>query len=238
MSEKIACIVIDDDQEVSDYIIEMIKETPALDFLGAYSSPANAMEILGGGSVELIFLDINMPGIDGMSFAKSLQAEFGKAMPRIIFISGSGDYALEGYKVDAIDYLLKPFTYESFFRAVLKAKGLLKTGTNLQHPDSMFVKVAHELVRVPFSEILYVESMKDYVKVFKTDGTVVTALSTMKAMEEKLPLDKFMRLHRSFIIALDKIASIQQNSVKIGNVVIPVTDQYRTQFKAYMDKLL
>ncbi|RZM08915.1 MAG: response regulator transcription factor [Pedobacter sp.] len=238
MNEKIKCIVIDDDEEVSGYVSEMIRETPVLDFLGAFTSPAKAMEILESGLVELIFLDINMPGIDGMSFAKSLQSELGKAMPRIIFISGSGDYAVEGYKVNAVDYLLKPFTYEIFFRSVMKAKGLVKAGKNAPSPDSIFVKVEHELVRLPFSEVLYMESMKDYVNVFKTDGTVVTALSTLKAMEEKMPEDKFMRIHRSFIIALDKISSIQFNTVKIGKVVIPVTDQYKAQFKSYMDKLL
>lgn len=230
--------MIDDDPEIAEYVSEMIRETSFLELLDVYSNPGRAMEILGSGAVDLIILDINMPGIDGMSFAKTLYSEYGKAMPRIIFISGSGDYALEGYKVDAVDYLLKPFSYESFFKAVLKARNSIKPESEAQQADSIFLKVEHELVRIPFSDVLYMESMKDYIKVFTTDGRVVVALSTMKAMEEKLPAFKFMRIHRSFIVALDKIDSVHNLTVKIAKAAIPVTDQYKEQFKIYLDKLL
>ena len=181
----------------------------------------------------LIILDINLPGIDGMSFAKTLYEQYGKNMPRIIFISGSGDHAHEGYKIDAIDYLLKPFTYEDFFKAAFKAKNYTSaTVTKTEAEDFVFLKVEHELIRVPFNEILYGESQKDYIKVFTRDGKMITALSTMKAMEDILPQDRFMRIHRSFIVALDKIEAIQHFTVKIGKTIIPVTDQYRQQFKA------
>jgi DNA-binding LytR/AlgR family response regulator len=237
MAENLKCIIIDDDPDIREYVAEMIKDTPFLEFFGAYSNPPQAIEILGSGTIEVIFLDINLPGIDGMTFAKTLYAEYGKHMPRIIFISGSGDYALEGYKVDAVDYLLKPFTYDEFFKAVLKANNIIRTVNNSTQ-EFIYLKVEHQLVRVFFTDILYLESMKDYVKVFKTDGSIIIALSTMKAIEEKVPREKFMRVHRSFIVALDKIDSIQHNTVKIGKAIIPVTDQYKTQFKAHTDRLV
>ena len=238
MPEKLNCILIDDDPEVSAYVTEMIRETSFLDLLAAFPSPGKAMEILGTGLVDLIFLDINLPGIDGMSFAKTLQSTYGKTMPRIIFISGSGDYALEGYKVDAVDYLLKPFGYESFLAAAFKAKTQIKPAADPQNVDSIYLKVEHELIRVALKDILYLESMKDYVKVICEGEKVIVALSTMKAMEEKLPTERFMRIHRSFIVALDKIDSIQNYLLKIGKTTIPVTDQYKAQFKKHLDQWL
>lgn len=238
MAGSVKCIVIDDDPDVSDYVVEMIKDTPFLNLAGAYSDSLKAMDVIGSGAIKLIFLDINLPGIDGMSFAKSLYAEYGKSMPRIIFISGSGNYALEGYKVDAVDYLLKPFSYEVFFKAVLKAKNIIQASNSSTAPESIYLKVEHDLVRVSFADVLYFESMKDYVKVCKVDGTMVIALSTLKAIEEKLPADRFMRIHRSFIIALNQIDSIQHNTISIGKAAIPVTDQYKLQFRSYMDRLV
>jgi DNA-binding LytR/AlgR family response regulator len=234
MRTKLNCIVIDDDPEVSSYVCDFVQETSFLHLVSAHSSPAEAIDVLGRSAINLIILDINLPGIDGMSFAKTLFEQYGKDMPRIIFISGSGDHASEGYKVDAIDYLLKPFTYEDFFRAAFKAKNY--TASTLQKSDAedfVFLKVEHELIRVPFNEILYGESQKDYIKVFTSDGKMITALSTMKAMEGILPQDRFMRIHRSFIVALNKIESIQHFTVKIGKTVIPVTDQYRQQFRSH-----
>lgn len=239
MSTKLNCIVIDDDPEVSSYVSDFVRETAFLHLVSAHSSPAEAIDVLGSSAIDLIILDINLPGIDGMSFAKTLYEQYGKNMPRIIFISGSGDHASEGYKVDAIDYLLKPFTYEDFFKAAFKAKNFIapkvqKSGAE----DFVFLKVEHELIRVPFNEILYGESQKDYIKVFTRDGKTITALSTMKAMEDILPQDRFMRIHRSFIVALDKIDSIQNLTVKIGKTVIPVTNQYRQQFRSHFKSWL
>jgi DNA-binding LytR/AlgR family response regulator len=239
MSTKLNCIIIDDDPYVSSFVSDLVRETPFLNLVSAYNSPGAAMEVLERKDIDLIILDINLPGIDGMTFAKTLYEHAGKAMPRVIFISGSGDHALEGYKVDAIDYLLKPFTYETFFKAAYKAK--MHVESSSQKPDLsyyIFLKVEHELIRVSLNEILYVESLKDYVKVFTRDGKMITALSTMKAMEEKLPRDSFMRIHRSFIVALDKIDSIQHYTVKIGKTIIPVTDQYRQPFKDHFKNWL
>ena len=234
LSNKLSCIVIEDDPEVRVYVSAFIRETSFLNLISVHSSPADAIDILGKESIDLIILDINLPGINGMSFAKTLYDQYGKQMPRIIFISGSGDYAAEGYKVDAIDYLLKPFTYEDFFKAAFKAKNHhLPSVLKNDIEEYVFLKVEHELIRVALNEILYGESDKDYVKVFIKGGKTLKALSTMKIMESILPTDRFMRIHRSFIVALDKIEAIQHYTVKIGKSVIPVTSQYRQQFKAH-----
>ncbi|UKT62152.1 LytR/AlgR family response regulator transcription factor [Pedobacter mucosus] len=234
MKSKLNCIVIDDDPEVSNYVSEFVRETSFLHLVSVHNSPAEAIDIIGSSGIDLIILDINLPGIDGMSFAKTLYDQYGKDMPRIIFISGSGDHASEGYKVDAIDYLLKPFTYEDFYKAAFKAKNYpLTLAQKNETEEYIFLKVEHELIRIAINEILYGESQKDYIKVFTKSGKMITALSTMKTMERILPPDRFMRIHRSFIVALDKIDAIQHNTVKIGKAVIPVTDQYRQQFKLH-----
>ena len=239
MRTKLNCIVIDDDPEVSDYVCNFVNETAFLNLVSVYSNPVEAIDLLGNSDIDLIILDINLPGIDGMSFAKTLYEQYGKDMPKIIFISGSGDYASEGYKVDAIDYLLKPFTYEDFFKAAFKAKNHTSSIPVKSESDGfVFLKVEHELIRVPFDEILYLESQKDYVKVFTKGDKTITALSTMKAMEAILPQNRFMRIHRSFIVALDKIDAIQHFTVKIGKAIIPVTNQYRDAFKSHFKSWL
>ncbi|KQM73041.1 hypothetical protein ASE74_21270 [Pedobacter sp. Leaf216] len=239
MTNKLNCIVIDDDPEVSSYVSEFVRETSFLHLVSVHGSPAQAIDVLGNSDIDLIILDINLPGIDGMSFAKTLHNQYGKDMPRIIFISGSGEYASQGYKVDAIDYLLKPFTYEDFFKAAFKAKNyLLPAVQKSDAGEFIFLKVEHELIRVDVNDILYGESQKDYINVFIKGGKMITALSTMKTMESILPSDRFMRIHRSFIVALDKIDAIQHNTVKIGKAVIPVTEQYRPQFKSHFKSWL
>lgn len=239
MGSKINCILVDDDPEVVKYLADFINETPFLNLVSSYNNPIDALASLEQGGVQLILLDINLPGIDGMTFAKTIYGHSGTAGPKIIFISGSGDYALEGYKVDALDYLLKPFTYEHFIKAAYKAKTHFDSQekTNIE-ADHIFLKVEHELVRVLCDEIMYVESMKDYVKVFLSNGGVITALSTLKNIEETLPPSRFMRIHRSFIISVDKITSIQHLTVKIGKVTIPVSDPYKPQFKHHFQNWL
>lgn len=232
MSFKINCIIIDDDPEVVTYVSALIADIPFLNLLATFNSPSAAVEILETDEVQLIILDINLPGIDGVSFAKTIYDPLDTSRPRIIFISGSEGYARDGYKVDALDYLLKPFTYEDFFKAVYKAKILFESQKK-QNTDDDFVmlKVEHELVRVGHDKILYIESVKDYVKVCLTDGSSITALSTLKSLEEKLPANQFLRVHRSFIIAIRKIDSIHNYTVKIGKTVIPVSDPYKPAFK-------
>jgi two-component system, LytTR family, response regulator len=238
MNFKIDCIIIDDDPEVVAYTKAMIGEIPFLNLVAAYATPTVAIDILAAGEVKLIFLDINLPGINGMAFAETIYDPFDPNRPRVIFISGSEGYVRGGYKVDALDYLLKPFTFEDVFKAAYKAKIIFESQARLNAGDDfIMLKVEHELVRMPYEKILYIESVKDYVKVCLSEGPPVTALSTLKSLEERLPSNQFLRIHRSFIVAVKKIDSIHNYTVKIGKTVIPVSDPYkpgfRQQFKAW-----
>lgn len=232
MSAKINCIIVDDDPEVITYVSAIIGDIPFLHLVATYNNPSAAVEILETGDIQLIILDINLPGIDGMTFAKTIYDPFDNSRPRVIFISGSEGYVRDGYKVDALDYLLKPFTYEDFFKAAYKAKILFESQKKPDTSDDfVMLKVEHELVRVPHDKILYIESVKDYVKVCLADGSSVTALSTLKNLEERLPASQFLRVHRSFIVAVKKIDSIHNYTIKIGKTVIPVSDPYKPAFR-------
>jgi len=231
MEQVLNCLVIDDDPEVNRYVCEMVGQTPFLRLSGTFDNAPAALNALETGTINLLILDINLPGIDGLTFAGTLKAAPGQVSPRVILISGSLEYAVDGYKVDAVDYLVKPFTYESFYRAVTKVRSIISPAKTASKDDYLFLKVEHELVRVSISDISYLESAKDYIKVF-TGNKMIIALSTLKAMEERLVGHRFMRIHRSFIVNLDKIESIQHLTVRFGKTVIPVTEQYREAFRA------
>lgn len=183
---------------------------------------------------------MNWPGIGAISTRG--------AGPRIIFTTAFNNFALEGYKVDALDYLLKPFNYEEFLRAATKAKAYFELinrpastapATTAPEPeeDSLFLKVEYQLVRVSYNDILYIEGLKDYVKVHLQSTTKpVLSLTSLKALEDRLPARKFMRVHRSFIVSLDKITSLTRNNIQIGNVTIPVSDQYKDTFTQFLNK--
>lgn len=225
-----SCLVIDDDPEVNAYVREMIGQTPFLRLAGSYDNALSAIEQLEKEPIDLIVLDINMPGIDGVSFAGTLRSVAKGLIPKVILISGSREYAVDGYKVDAVDYLVKPFGYDEFLKAALRVRNISKPLQSKALEEYLFLKVEHELVRVFVRDILYLESFKDYVKVFTKDR-MITALSTLKAMEERLAGQGFLRIHRSFIINLRQIESVQHLTVRFGKIIIPVTEQYREAFK-------
>jgi DNA-binding LytR/AlgR family response regulator len=231
MAQVLNCLVIDDDREVNSLVCDMVDQTAFLRLAGHYYSADTALTQLQQGNIHLLVLDINLPGIDGVTFAGTLKRNGNASAPRVILISGSRDYALDGYKVDALDYLVKPFSYEDFFQAAYKALTMNMTEKPSAKPDHLFLKVEHELVRVNISDILYIESAKDYVRVV-TAEKVITALSTLKAMEENLAGLGFLKVHRSFIINPEKVQSIQHMTVKFGKTIIPVTEQYREAFRA------
>ncbi len=231
------CLVIDDDPDVNAYVCEMVSQTPFLHLAGSYDNPLAAMAQLEREAIDLLVLDINMPGIDGVSFAATLKATATRTVPKIILISGSREYAVDGYKVDAVDYLVKPFGYDDFLKAALRVRNLASPPVTKPAEDYIFLKVEHELVRVAVKDILYLESFKDYVKVYTTDR-MITALSTLKAMEDRLTGQGFLRIHRSFIVNLHRIESIQHLTVRFGKTIIPVTEQYREAFKEAMSAWL
>jgi DNA-binding LytR/AlgR family response regulator len=238
----INCIIIDDDAAATAYLKGYIARVSFLNLLGTFQEPAEGMAALDELPVQLIFMDIGKPGINGMELAKILNSRQDTPVPRIIFISGFERFAVQSYQVNALDYLLKPISYEDFFRAAYKAKCFFEPGkdlaanTNTYGPtDFVFLKVEHDMTRVYLKDILYVESFKDYVKVY-TINKVYKALATMKCTEEKLPRGSFMRVHRSFIVSLDKIETVHNHTVRIGKTIIPVTEQYRPPFREFMQR--
>lgn len=245
----LTCIAVDDEPLALDLVSAFINQTPFLHLAGRYSSAIEALNHLHREAVDLIFLDIQMPDLSGTDLARVL----GKGQPgqggRIIFTTAFNQYALEGYRLDALDYLLKPFNYVEFLRAASKALAYAELhqkaaavpapAASLPEPeeDYIFLKVEYQLVRVALDDILYIEGMKDYVKVhLQSAPRPLVSLTSLKALEEKLPAKKFMRVHRSFIVALDKIQAVTRQSIQIGEAHIAVSDQYKEQFNKFLSR--
>lgn len=240
------CIAVDDEPLALKQVCTFIEQTPFLRLLGHYSSAVEALRALHQLPVDLIFLDIQMPDLTGIELARVLDRGRNMMGPRVIFTTAFNQFAIEGYKVDALDYLLKPFNYEEFLRAANKAKVYIEL-TNKTTPASvsavepeeeyLFLKVEYQLVRVPFHDILYIQGLKDYVKVYlQSSSRPILSLTSLKALEEKLPAKRFMRIHRSFIVSLDQIKSITRNTVQIGEETITVSDQYKEGFTQFLSR--
>lgn len=234
---SISCLIVDDEPLARSLLTDYVKKIPYLNLLDASSSPLTAIEILRSTPVDLLFLDIQMPEITGISLLKALQKK-----PLVILTTAYSEYALEGYELDVIDYLLKPITFERFLRAVEKANQRLTTPApviknipDAAVPPFVFVKDGTKLVKVRWEDILYVEGLKDYVTIHTRTQKIVT-LQRLKSMEEQLPPDKFIRIHHSYIVAVDAIDVIHKGEVQIGSVTIPVSDTYRKSFKDFTDK--
>ena len=229
----IRCLAIDDEILALDLLEDNIRKVPFLELAGRCKSAFEAIEILQREKIDLLFLDIQMPDISGIQFLKSLTVK-----PMVIFTTAFEKYALQGFELDVIDYLLKPFSFERFLKAANKAQ---EYHSLLEKPDQqasfgyLFVKTDHRLVQVQISEILYIESMKDYVKIFLGEKPVVTLLS-MKTIEEKLPAADFLRVHRSFIVNVRKIHSIEKSHIRIMNHEIPIGDNYRESVFAFINQ--
>lgn len=235
---KIRCIAIDDEPLALQQISSYIDKTPFLEKVALCQSAFDAMELIEREEVHLLFVDINMPDLNGMDFVKSLTNKL-----QIIFTTAYSEYAIEGFQVDAIDYLLKPISYNSFLKAVNKAKNWFEL-TNLKSNQSadiekeeLFVKSDYKIVRVMINDIWYVESANEYIKIYINEKDSITTLMRLKNFEEQLPEKKFMRIHRSFIVNLDKITAIDRNRIYINQkTVIPVGEQYREIFQNYLEK--
>jgi two-component system response regulator LytT len=235
------CIAIDDEPLALKLVETFIGQTPFLQLLCSCDNAVEAMGLIREQQPDLIFLDINMPNLTGMELARLLQ-EQPEPLPKIIFTTAYNHYAIEGYRVNAVDYLLKPFSYEEFLRAANKVLKLNEETTNDNlliggEEDFIFIKVEYQWVRVSLKDILYIEGLKDYVKVhLNTSQKYLLSLTSLKALEEKLPSSKFMRVHRSFIVSLDQISAISKNSIFINKIEITVGEQYKETFKVIVDK--
>src|SRR5579872_386032 len=230
----IHCIAVDDEPLALGLVCKFIGQTPFCKLAGRYASAVEALKSLHAGKIDVIFLDIQMSDLNGIELARVLGK--GPAAPLIIFTTAYNQFALEGYKLDVVDYLLKPFNYEEFLRAATRAydrvklragsapgPGALELAPGAAKPDEqfLFLKVEYQLVRIALDDILYIEGLKDYIKVHrKTSDKALMSLTSLKALEDRLTPKRFMRVHRSFIVALDKITSMTRNSVQIGKTVI------------------
>ena len=252
---KLSCIAVDDEPLALGLVCAFIEKTPFLELKGQYSSAVEALQGLMAGPVDVIFLDIQMPDLTGLELARVLERSHrGAHTTRIIFTTAFDQFALDGFRVDALDYLLKPFNYEEFLRAASKARTyfdlIYRTEPSpvalpIATPgeaaeDYLFLKVEYQLVRIAYKDILYVEGLKDYVKVYRQTEPEkpLLSLTSLKALEDKLPPKQFMRVHRSFIVSLDRINAVTRNSVQIGSVMIPVSDQYKDVFSQFISRWL
>jgi DNA-binding LytR/AlgR family response regulator len=233
----ITVIAIDDEPLALQLITGYIEKTPVLNLLGKFDNPVDAADFLSDKPVDLIFVDIQMPDLSGIEFTRLLEKG-----TKVIFTTAYEKYALEGYKLEIVDYLLKPFSYEEFLTAVRKAQKLIRLE---QHaPDNveaneefLFLKSDYKIKRINFNDILYIEGLKDYVKVYIQNAPKpVLSLSTLKLLESKLPGDRFMRVHRSFIVNLAKIDTIERSRIVFGKTYIPVSDQYKDKFQEFLNK--
>ncbi|UOG74526.1 LytTR family DNA-binding domain-containing protein [Hymenobacter tibetensis] len=244
----LTCIAVDDEPLALKLVGHFIEQTPFLSLVGSYGSAVAALRGLQQQAtpVDLLFLDIQMPDLNGLELARLLDRGPGSRGPRVVFTTAFNQYALEGYKVDALDYLLKPFTYEEFLRVANKAKSYAEVSQASSQPpaepadtpdDYLYLKVEYQLVRVPFNDILYIEGLKDYVKVYRrSEPKPLLSLTSLKTLEERLPPRQFMRIHRSYIVGLNHIASIGRGTVHIGTETIPVSDSYRDAFDQFVSR--
>jgi two-component system, LytTR family, response regulator len=237
---SLKCLIVEDEPLARSLLTEYVRKVPHLELAEACSSPLAAIEVLHKNPIDILFLDIQMPEITGITLLKTLQKK-----PLVILTTAYSEYALESYELDVLDYLLKPITFERFLKAVEKASQRLMVKKDPAHAEVkmapeptqsfVFVKDGTKLVKVRFDDILYVEGLKDYVTIHTKQQKIVT-LQRLKALEEQLPANKFIRIHHSYIVALEAINMVHKGEVQIGNALLPISDSYKKTFKEFIEK--
>ena len=242
---KLKCAIVDDEPLALGLLESYAKKTPLLELCGCYSSAIEAMKHLQETPVDLLFLDIQMPDLNGLEYSRMVDEQ-----TRIVFTTAFDQYAIDGYRVNALDYLLKPISYADFMQAVNKAvqwfelkqkaaEAPQKTAdsvTNLAG-EYIYVKSDYKLVQIELDKILYIEGLKDYIKIHTEDEPrPILSLISMRAMEEKLPADRFIRVHRSFIVQKQKIKVIDKGRIVFGKEYIPISDSYKQELQNYVNK--
>lgn len=246
MNNTLNCLIVDDEPLARKLLSDYVQKVPYLNLLRTCSDPMEALDFLRENPVDLLFLDIQMPEITGLTLLKILQKR-----PWVILTTAYSEYALESYELDVVDYLLKPITLERFLKSMEKINQRMQGIANQQLPSEqptaqaaessppppayIFVKDGTKLVKVKLSEIMYVEGMKDYVAIHTPQQRIVT-LQRLKALEEQLPENLFIRIHNSYIVALDWLDSIHKEKVKVGNALLPISDSYRKAFKDFIER--
>ena len=234
------CLAIDDEPLALDVIEDFSQRIPFISLIGKCTSAFEAIEIMNQSKIDLIFLDINMPYISGIEFMKSIESR-----PMVIFTTAYSEFALEGFELSAVDYLVKPIAYERFLKAVNKAFELYslkqsrdEPSESLTRPEAeyLMVKADYSTVKINLNDIAYIEGLKDYIKIY-LGGRPLLTKSTMKNIEAKLPAHKFVRVHKSYIVAIAKIEAIENQRIIIGDKRIPVGEQYKDGFNIILDNL-
>ena len=234
------CCIIDDEPLAIELLESYVKRTPFLQLEASFNSAVQAVERVAQGDIDLIFLDIQMPELDGMEFSHMIEGR-----SRIVFTTAFGQYAVDSYKVNAIDYLLKPISYSDFLKASQKAlqwfelsEGNSTAGTPAPTPAQspyIFVKSDYKLKQIPLDKILYIEGLKDYVKIYlEGEPHPILSLLSLKSLEEMLPEGQFIRVHRSFIVQGSKIKMIDRNRIVFGKEYIPISDTYKESFAGFI----
>ena len=230
----IKCAIIDDEPLAAGLLKSYAEKTPFLHLIGTYGSALEAMKELRDNPAQLLFLDIQMPELSGIEFAKILPPE-----TKIIFTTAFQQYAIESYRVNALDYLLKPISYKDFLKASDKALEWfnVKEKQNTYAKDRfMFIKSDYKLVRVALDDILYIEGLKDYVRIYLQNGTRLMSLMNMKKLEDYLPRPEFLRTHRSYIVHMSKAQQIDRFRIVFGDQYIPISDSYKEETQLYFDR--
>jgi DNA-binding LytR/AlgR family response regulator len=231
----IRCVIIDDEPLARKGLKEYIQDVDFLQLAGEFDNPLKAADMLVGEKIDLLFLDIQMPKMTGMEFMKTLAHA-----PMVIFTTAYPQYAVEGFELNAIDYLLKPFSFERFWKSVLKARSIKENADRVApipanaEPDYFFIKSDNKLVKIFYDEILFIEALQNYVAVHTLTKKYITYL-TFRGIEEHLPASRFIRTHKSYIVSLAKVESIEGNDIRIGPHHIPIS---RTEREAVLQQLL
>lgn len=231
------CIAIDDEPPALAQITAYIEKTPFLQLAAACHYAVDSIPILAGETIDLLFIDVNMPDINGLDFVRSLRQR-----PMVIFVTAYSEYALDGFRVDAFDYLLKPIGYADFLYAAEKACRQFRLRANGQNlppaeaaPERFFVKSEYKTMPIEIQSITHIESRSEYLRIYTETAPPVMTLGNMKSIEEKLPPGCFMRVHRSYIVHLPKITSVERSHILINNKIrIPIGEQYKDAFRSYL----
>ena len=239
---NLTCAIIDDEPLAVSLLESYVNKTPFLTLQGKYNSAVFALADLNADPVDLLFLDIQMPELSGMEFSRMLT----NTNTRIIFTTAFEQYALDSYKVNALDYLLKPISYPDFLQSAQKAFQWIEMFQNRQdsksasdktEPESIFIKTERKLIQIELNRILYIEGLKDYVKIYtESEAHPVLSLMSMKAMEELLPASRFIRVHRSYIVQPEKIKVIERSRIVFGKAYIPISDNYKDKFNEFLER--
>ncbi|MCF2875303.1 MULTISPECIES: LytR/AlgR family response regulator transcription factor [unclassified Tenacibaculum] len=224
MSKKITCVIVDDEPIAREIITSFVTKVPNLELLTTCSNATEAIQFIEKNTVDLFFLDINMPEITGLSLAKIIGQK-----SKVIFTTAYRDYAVDGFNLNVVDYLLKPIAFERFFEAVqkvTKTNNTLSITKGSSKKEFMFIRSDRKMIKIDFNEIEYIESLGDYVKVFLKENVVVTR-ETMSNIENKLPQNNFVRIHRSYIVSLNKISSYTNEFIEINKKALPISRSYK-----------